>query len=576
MNDPKVTDIKDMLKKTGELYGDRPAYRFRTEKPGVFKEITHKEVRNAVNCLGTALVSLLNLKGKRIAVIGENSYEWEISYLSIVCGTGVVVPLDKSLPENEIDSLIRRSEVEAIFYQDKYEPILKKLAQDGTTKLKHLISMNAETHKDGVYAFKELIEKGKKLIDDGDIAFLEAEINPNNMSIMLFTSGTTSQSKAVALSHKNICSNLMDMAEVLYSISCEDVMLSFLPVHHVFECTVGFLLSLYKGCCTAFSDGARHIVDNIKEYGVTFMVCVPALFEMIYKTILKNLEKAGKLDAVMKLVEEHKNDTMEEKKKIFKEIHDVFGGKINLLISGAAALDSKVEEGYRNFGINLVQGYGLTETSPVVCVNTFRGKDENKHKCGTIGKALPGIEVKIEDSNEEGLGELMVKGPSVMIEYYGNPEATKETLEKDGWLHTGDLCRIDDDGYIYISGRKKSVIVLKNGKNIFPEEMENLVNKIEGVSESMIYSVLNKDAIDENDIKIAVEVVYDREIMKEMYNVEKETEIYEIILAKIKEINKAMPLYKSIRGLVLTEEPLARTTTGKLKRYEELKKIESR
>ena len=205
MNDPKVTDIKDMLKKTGELYGDRPAYRFRTETQGVFKEITHKEVRNSVNCLGTALISLLNLKGKRVAVIGENSYEWEISYLSIVCGTGVVVPLDKSLPENEIDSLIRRSEVEAIFYQDKYEPILKKLAQDGTTKLKHLISMNAETHKDGIYAFKELIEKGQKLIDDGDIAFLEAEINPNEMGIMLFTSGTTSQSKAVALSHKNIC-----------------------------------------------------------------------------------------------------------------------------------------------------------------------------------------------------------------------------------------------------------------------------------------------------------------------------------------------------------------------------------
>ena len=576
MNDPKVTDIKDMLKKTGELYGDRPAYRFRTEKPGVFKEITHKEVRNSVNCLGTALVSLLNLKGKRVAVIGENSYEWEVAYLSVVCGTGVVVPLDKALPENEIDSLIRRSEVEAIFYQDKYEPILKKLAQDGTTKLKHLISMNAETHKDGIYAFKELIEKGQKLIDDGDIAFLEAEINPNEMGIMLFTSGTTSQSKAVALSHKNICSNLMDIGEVLYLIDCTDVLLSFLPVHHVFECTVGFLLSLYKGSCTAFSDGARHIVDNIKEYGVTFMVCVPALFEMIYKTILKNLEKAGKLDAVMKLAEAHKNDTMEEKKAIFKDIHDVFGGKIKLFISGAAALDEKVEEGYRNFGINLVQGYGLTETSPVVCVNIFKGKDENKHKCGTIGKALPNVEVRIDDPNEEGLGELMVKGPTVMLEYYGNPEATKETLEQDGWLHTGDLCKIDEEGYIYISGRKKSVIVLKNGKNIFPEEMENLVNKIEGVSESMIYSVLNKDAIDENDVKIAVEVVYDKEIMKEMYNVEKEQDIYDIILGKIKEINRVMPLYKSIRGLVLTQEPLARTTTGKLKRYEELKKIESR
>lgn len=576
MDTLNVTDIKDMLNKTKELYGDRPVYRLRGEEPGKFKEITHREARDMVDCLGTALVSLLNLKGKRIAIIGENRYEWELAYLSVVAGTGTVVPLDKALPENEIDSLIRRSEVEAIFYSEKYEPTLKRLAQDGTTKLKHLISFDADAHKDGVYAFKELIQKGKRLIDDGDIAFLEAEIDPEAMTIMLFTSGTTSASKAVALCQRNICGNLMDMGRVLYMITPEDVMLSFLPVHHVFECTVGFLLSFYKGLCTAFCDGPRHIIDNINEYGVTFMVCVPAIYEMIYKTILKNLEKAGKLDAVMQLAEAHKNDTMEERAKIFKDIHAIFGGKIKLLISGAAALDSHIEEGYRKFGINLVQGYGLTESSPVVCVNTFPGKDETNHKCGTIGKALPSVEVKIEDPNEEGIGELIVKGPNVMLEYYGNEEATKETIEPGGWLRTGDLCRIDEEGYIYISGRKKSVIVLKNGKNIFPEEMENLVNKIEGVNESMIYSVLNIDAKDENDIKIAVEAVYDKEVMKEMYNTEDEEEIHNIIWNKIKEINKTMPLYKAIRGLTITQEPIAKTTTGKIKRYEELKKIQNR
>ena len=272
----------------------------------------------------------------------------------------------------------------------------------------------------------------------------------------------------------------------------------------------------------------------------------------------------------MALVEAHKNDTMEQKAKIFKDIHDIFGENIKLLVSGAAALDSKVEEGYRNFGINLVQGYGLTESSPVVCVNYFPGKDENKHRCGTIGKALPKVQVKIEEPNEEGIGELMVKGPNVMMGYFGDEEATKETIE-DGWLHTGDLCSIDKDGYIYIYGRKKSVIVLKNGKNIFPEEMENLVNKIEGVQESMIYSILNKDEKDENDIRIAARVVYDKDIMKEMYNIEDEKEIYEIINNKIKEINKIMPLYKSIRGLTITQEPFIKTTTGKIKRQENLK-----
>ncbi len=576
MDTLKVTDIRDMLIKTKELYGDRPVYRLRGEKPGEFREITHKEARDMVDCLGTALVSMLNLKGKRIAIIGENRYEWEISYLSVVAGTGTVVPLDKALPENELDSLIRRSEVEAIFYSERYEPILKKLAQDGTTKLKHLICFDAKENKDGVYAFNELIQKGKRLIDDGDIAFTDAEIDPEAMTIMLFTSGTTSASKAVALCQRNICANLMDMGKVLYMINEEDVMLSFLPVHHVFECTVGFLLSFYKGLCTAFCDGPRHILENINEYGVTFMVCVPAIYELLYKTLMKNLEKAGKLDAIKQLMEAHKNDTLEEKAKIFKDIHNIFGGKIKLLISGAAALDPEVETGYRNLGINLLQGYGLTESSPVICVNLFPEKDELKHKVGSIGKALPSFEVKIDDPNDEGVGELLARGPSVMLGYYGNEEATKETLEPDGWLHTGDLCRIDDEGFIYISGRKKSVIVLKNGKNIFPEEMENLVNKIEGVNESMIYSVLNNDAIDENDIKIAVEAVYDKEIMKEMYGAETEKEIYDIIWNKIKEINKTMPLYKAIRGLVITQEPIAKTTTGKIKRYEELKKIQSK
>lgn len=399
----EMTDLKDMLNKTKSIYGDRPAYRLKTENLGVFKEITHKEVREMIDCLGTALVSLLNLKGKRIGVIGENRYEWEIAYLSVVCGTGIVVPLDKALPENELENLIRRSEIDAIFYTEKYEPVLKRLAKDGTTKLKHLISMDLKEHKDGIYSFTELIQKGKRLLDDGDIAFKEAEIDPEAMSVILFTSGTTSDAKAVMLCHRNLSANLQDMDAVLYNITCEDRMLSFLPIHHVFECSAGFLLSLYKGMCTSFADGPRHIVENMREFGITFMVCVPAIYEIIYNSILKNLEKAGKLDDIIKLVKEHKNDTMEQKAVIFKDIHKVFGGQVKLLVSGAAGLDPKVEEGYRNFGINLVQGYGLTESSPVVCVNIFEGKDENNHVFGTIGRALPQVDVRIECKDEEGV-----------------------------------------------------------------------------------------------------------------------------------------------------------------------------
>jgi len=399
----EITDLKDMLNKTNLMYGDKPAYRLKTETEGIFREITHKEVREMIDCLGTALVSLLNLKGKRIGVIGENRYEWEIAYLSIVCGTGVVVPLDKALPENELENLIRRSEIDAIFYTEKYETILKRLAKDGTTKLKHLISMDLKEHKDGIYSFAELIQKGKRLLDDGDIAFKEAEIDSEAMAVILFTSGTTSDAKAVMLCHRNLSANLQDMDAVLYNITSEDRMLSFLPIHHVFECSAGFLLSLYKGMCTSFADGPRHIVENIKEFEITFMVCVPAVYEIIYNNILKNLEKAGKLDAIMKSIEEHKNDTMEEKAERFKFIHNIFGGKVKLLVSGAAGLDPRVEEGYRNFGINLVQGYGLTESSPVVCVNIFEGKDENNHVFGTIGKALPQVKVRIDNQDEEGI-----------------------------------------------------------------------------------------------------------------------------------------------------------------------------
>ncbi len=246
----EITDLKDMLKKSGELYGDRPAFKFKTEKENEFKVITHKEFRYEIDCLGTKLIDM-GLKNKRVAVIAENRYEWEVAYLSIACGTGVVVPLDKSLPENEIESLIKRSEVEAIFYSNKYDDIMKKLQNGNETKLKYFISMDLEEKSNDVYSEKELIKEGKELLENGNKAFLEAQVDSENMGIMLFTSGTTAMSKAVALSHKNICANLMDIASVL-EIHEKDTMLSFLPLHHTFECTTGFLYPMYKGACKTY------------------------------------------------------------------------------------------------------------------------------------------------------------------------------------------------------------------------------------------------------------------------------------------------------------------------------------
>ena len=560
----EITDLKDMLNKTRSIYSNKIAYKIRKDE--AYITFTHEQVRSMIDALGTALIDM-GLKNKKIAVIGENRYEWEIAYLSIVCGTGIVVPLDKSLPGNELESLIQRSEVEAIFYSKKYEEILKNMKLNGVGKLKHLISMDLEEHEDGIYSEKELIKTGTRLIENGDRSFIDATINPNEMNIMLFTSGTTSKSKVVALSHNNICSNLMDIDSAL-DVNSEDVFLSVLPIHHVFECTVGFLFSLYKGAQTVFCDGLRHIVENLNEYHVSVMACVPAIYERIFKIIRKKLDKQGKLEEILEKEEKYKDETMETKKKVFAEIHDMLGGSINLLISGAAALDRSIEERYRRLGLNLVQGYGLTETSPIIGIGTNKN-----YRLGSIGKTVSHVKAKVVDVNDEGIGELIVKGPNVMLEYYKNEEATKDAI-KDGWFYTGDLAKIDEDGYIFICGRKKSVIVLKNGKNIFPEEMENLVNRIEGVKESFIFGKPVSD--NKDDIKINVKIVFDRDVVKDVYNVsDDEKEIYQVITKKVKEINKTMPPYKAIRGITLTEDPLIKTTTNKIKRQDNLKVIEN-
>lgn len=557
-----INDLKDMLNKTKKIYGERPAYKIKVGV-GEYKVITHKEIRDMIDYLGTALIDL-GLKGKRIAVIGENRYEWGLSYLSVVCGTGIIVPLDKALPENELRELIERSNVEAIFYSKKYEESLVKIKQNGKNNLKYLISMDLEENTNDIFAQKALVQKGKELVEKGNREFIDAVINPKEMNIMLFTSGTTSKSKVVALSHRNLCANLMDIAPAL-GINEEDRVLSFLPMHHVFECTTGLLYSLYVGSQVSFSDGIRHILENLNEYKITFACFVPGIYESLYKNIMKNFEKSGKLETIKQLEEKYKDAEMEEKKKVFKDIHNIFGGEIKLFVSGAAALDKDVEQSFRNWGINLCQGYGLTETSPVVAVET-----KETFRVGSIGKPLASVEVKLANVNEEKMGELVVKGPNVMLGYYENEEANKAVL-KDGWFYTGDLAKIDEDGYIFICGRKKSVIVLKNGKNVFPEETETLLNRIVGIKESFVFG--KQQSEDSADIKIYAKIVFDREIMKEVYNAESDEEINKVLWNKIIEINKMMPKYKAVLGIILTEEPLIKTTTNKIKREENLKNI---
>lgn len=560
-----ITDLKDMLNKSYDKYKNKVAFKYKIGKNEI-KTITYKEFIDDVNGLGTQLMKM-GLLGKRIAVISENRYEWAVAYLATACGVGVIVPLDKSLPANELESLIVRSGVEAIFYSKKYDEIMQDIKQRKTTDLRYYISMDLEERQDGVLSEREFIEKGKKLIEEGDRKFLDAEVDREGMTFMLFTSGTTAMSKAVMLSHKNICANIMDIASVI-RLTPDDTLLSFLPLHHTFECTVGFLYPIYAGASIAYCEGIRHIADNIKEFEISAMISVPALYEGIYKRLIKSIEKKGKLQEVemmCKLTSVLSRVGLDFRRAVFKEIHEQFGGKLRLLVSGAAALDYEVEKGFNDLGFEMVQGYGLTETSPVIAAG-----NDFEQKLGSVGKVFPSAKIKIINKNEEGVGEIYVKAPYVMIGYYQNEEATKEVLDKE-WFKTGDLGYIDKKGFLFLCGRKKSVIVLKNGKNVFPEEIENVINRIDGIKESFVYGRPEPD--DEIDLKLCAKIVYDKDAMKDAYGIVDEKEIKDKIWEKIKELNRTMPPYKYIKEITVTEEELIKTTTQKIKRFEEMKKI---
>lgn len=552
----KFSTIKELLNNSCSKFADRYAYKAGNNL------VKYGDLKEDVNNLGTSLINL-GLKGKRIAIIGQNSYEWEMAYLSITCGTGIVVPLDKMLPENELESLIKRSEVEAIFFDEKYEDTLKEISKKTDNNLRVLISMG-KTDDSEIFLQSDLVKDGKELVDNGNKEFLNSEIDENELAILLFTSGTTSRSKAVMLCNKNICANINSITQTL-NVDETDSFLSVLPLHHVFECTVGFLYPLSIGSKIVIGRGIRYIADDLKQNEISVFLCVPAIYENMYKNIRKKFEKEGHLDLLEQLEQKAQNCTMEERRKIFNQIHEAIDKKTKLLISGAAALDPEVEKGFRTWGFNLVQGYGLTESSPVIAVES-----DKEYRLSSIGRPLPGVEAKIVDANSEGIGELAVKGDNVMLGYLDDEESTNNAIQ-NGWLYTGDLAKIDDDGYIFICGRKKSVIVLKNGKNIFPEEMEKLVNKIDGVKESFIFGKCTNKSKD--DIKLNVKIVFDKAEVESIYNVTSLDDIYKTFHEKIKQVNSIMPRYKAIKGIICSEEPLIKTSTNKIKRNENFARI---
>ena len=558
-----LKDYRELVNRYKSRYANNVAFEYRHD---VHDEktikVTYAEFANDIEALGSSLLTL-NMENKRVAIIAPNRYEWCVSYLAVGTSGLTVVPLDKSLPDNEIESLIIRSKVDTVIFDKKYSEVFKKINQEKKSSLKYYICMD---NTEEFIKYSEILSKGRELLLADNNEYNNVQINPDEISIILFTSGTTSIAKAVALSQSNICADVTALSQIA-KIYETDRFLSFLPLHHTFESTTTFLYGTSCGITIVFCDGLKYIQRNLKEFNITGFVCVPLMLEIMYKKMMKTIEEQGKtklVNTMRKITRGLLKVKIDVRKKVFKQIFESLGPNLRMFISGGAAISKEAIKAFRDIGINLLQGYGLTETSPVLA-----GENDVYKRDGSVGFALPGIDIKIDKPNSEGIGEIIAKGPVVMHKYLDNEEATNEVL-KDGWFHTGDLGKFDKDGFLFITGRKKYVIVLKNGKNIFPEELEILINQLGYVSESMVYGKPDKD----DDLTICAKIVYNAEEMEKLYPNKSKEEYHDIVWQDIRNnINKQMPAYKYIREIIVTDEPLIKTTTQKVKREAEMKKI---
>lgn len=560
----KITSIKDMFKGSVEMFGDKDAFMEKKQRGGEYVGITYKQAYKDMTAFGTALLNM-GLADKKVAIIGNASYKWSITYLATVNGKSVVVPIDKELPSEDIENLLNMSGASAVVYIGKFSDAMKDI-KSRNENLQYLINMDLDASTDDEKAWTEVLAEGQKIVDNGSTEFENVEIDVDKMQILLFTSGTTGVAKGVMLSHKNIATDLMAMCSMFY-IGPDDIFLSVLPIHHTYECTCGFLCQLYRGCTIAYAEGLKYIQKNLQESHASMMLGVPALYETFYKRIWAAAKKSGqdaKLKKGLMISNALRKVGIDLRRKIFKSVLDNFGGNLRAFISGAAAINPEVSKGFRDMGIHFVQGYGITECSPIVSLNR-----DKYYKDEAAGLPLPCLEVTILDKDADGIGEIVCKGDSVMLGYYNNPEATAEAFE-GGWFHTGDLGYMDEDGFVHITGRKKSVIVTKNGKNIFPEELESLIDNSEYVLESLVYG---EDDDASGETILCALVVPNFEYIKSVHgdNFSKD-EIKAKIEEAVKAVNERNPLYKYIRKFEVRETEFAKTTTKKIKRFVEIPK----
>lgn len=563
----EFSNIKEIIYNSARKYADTNAFIIKNnfDERNAYAEckytyITYKKFLKDINALGTAFFKH-GYKNKRVALLGKNCYEWALTHFTNLLGGMVSIPLDKELHDVELTQSIIRSKADIVVFDPKYVDKIEKLKENEDIKVTEYISMEK---LDGYINITSMLQEGERLLKKGNKEFVNYKVDSEKMAILLFTSGTSANSKAVMLSQKNIAANIYAM-QLVEPILQGDVNIALLPFHHIFGSTC-IAMMLACGVTNTFADGIRYVAKNLKEYKVSLFVGVPILIESIYKNIQKQIKKQGK-EKVLKLAKTISSTLykckIDVRRKLYKVIIDELGGKLRFIIAGGAPLSKDVYEYFNSIGIRLVQGYGLTETAPVLAAESAFDM-----RCGSVGKPMQNVEIEIIDKDENGIGEVRAKGPNVMLGYYEDQELTDEII-KDGWFYTGDLGYFDKDGYLFLTGRKKDMIVLYNGKKVFPEEIEALINKLDLVEECMVFGMPKED----NDVKLSVKVVLDKEVVQKEYKDKTLEEIEEILWEQIKEINKTFPKYKYIKHLIISDEELIKTTTKKIKRGEELKKI---
>lgn len=557
-----ITDIKDMLETSAAMFGDKVAFMQKFEPKAPYENITYSQAFRDVNLLGTALLDM-GLSGKKIAVIGANCYHWAISYLAVICGVGMVVPLDKELGEENLKELCELAQVSAVIFTDKYQETFRTIKEE-VPSIEYLINMNLPENDEedkGVLSWWKLLGKGRTLIQNGRHEYENRAIDPLAPVSLIFTSGTTGIAKGVLLCHKNLAADLM-MSATMVKMEVGDIFFSVLPLNHTYECTGGLLMPLYQGCSIAYCQGLKYITRNMQECHPTTMLAVPALIEQLQKTIIKNVEKRLMTNSFKKGIMINKGAQkvgLELSNRLFGEIKASLGGKLKIIISGGAPINPETLKLMRGLGIIAVQGYGLTECSPMTCLNP-----DKKMKDESAGMVLPNMEAKIIDPDKDGNGEICFKGENIMLGYYNNPEATAEVLQ-DGWYMTGDLGTIDKKGFVYITGRKKNVIIAQNGKNVFPEELEYHINKIPYVEESMVWGDEEKS----RDTAIVATIIIDKEeVEDELGKDYTDDDVLELLWSGVNVVNQELPNFKMIKRIVLRKEPFIKTTTNKIKRFE--------